>query len=127
MVPVLVLGLPIFDTALVTISRLRRRLNPLSSPGRDHISHRLVAAGMSRREAVLTLYIVSFALGLLAIFVTRATVVEGYIGGGAAALVGLFGLWRMERSPFFVPEIADLKPRGADSDSRASDAPSGVQ
>ncbi|MGD2145000.1 MAG: MraY family glycosyltransferase, partial [Anaerolineae bacterium] len=70
MVPVLVLGLPIFDTALVTISRLRRRLNPLTSPGRDHISHRLVAAGMSRREAVLTLYILSFVLGLLAIFVT---------------------------------------------------------
>jgi UDP-GlcNAc:undecaprenyl-phosphate GlcNAc-1-phosphate transferase len=101
MVPVLVMGLPIFDTTLVILSRLRRGLNPLTSPGRDHVSHRLVAAGMRRREAVLTLYVVSFVLGLLAIFVTRASVVEGYIGGGAAALLGLYGLWRVERPPFF--------------------------
>lgn len=100
MVPVLVMGVPIFDTALVTISRLRRGVNPLTSPGRDHVSHRLVAAGMSKREAVLVLYVVSFAVGLLAVFVTRASVLEGYIAGGVAALVGLYGLWRMERSPF---------------------------
>ena len=64
MVPVLVLGLPIFDTALVSISRLRRHLNPLTTPGRDHTSHRLVAAGLTPREAVLVLYVVSFVLGL---------------------------------------------------------------
>ncbi len=108
MVPVLVLGVPIFDTALVVISRLRRGLNPLTSPGRDHVSHRLVAAGMGRREAVLTLYVVSFAVGLLAIFVTQASILEGYIGGGTAALVGLFGLWWMER-PRFVGAL-DVEP-----------------
>ncbi|MFN3762852.1 MAG: MraY family glycosyltransferase, partial [Anaerolineae bacterium] len=101
MVPVLVLGLPVFDTALVTLSRLRRGLNPLTTPGKDHVSHRLVAAGLSQREAVLTLYVVSFVLGLLAVFVTRASVVEGYIVGGLAALVGVFGLWRLERPPFW--------------------------
>jgi UDP-GlcNAc:undecaprenyl-phosphate GlcNAc-1-phosphate transferase len=101
MVPVLVMGVPIFDTTLVTLSRLRRGRNPLTTPGKDHVSHRLVAAGMSRREAVLTLYVVSFVVGLLAIFVTRASVLESYLGGGIAALVGLYGLWRMERPPFF--------------------------
>lgn len=101
MVPVLVMGLPIFDTALVVVSRLRRRLNPLTTPGKDHVSHRLVAAGLTPREAVLTLYVVSFLLGLLALFVTRASVVEGYIVGGAVALAGLFALWRLERPPFW--------------------------
>jgi UDP-GlcNAc:undecaprenyl-phosphate GlcNAc-1-phosphate transferase len=101
MVPVLVMGVPIFDTTLVIISRLRRGQNPLTTPGKDHLSHRLVAAGMTRREAVLTLYVVSLVLGLLAVFVTRASVLEGYIGGGIAAAVGLYGLWRMERPPFF--------------------------
>jgi UDP-GlcNAc:undecaprenyl-phosphate GlcNAc-1-phosphate transferase len=101
MVPVLVLGLPIFDTTLVIISRLRRRLNPASTPGKDHISHRLVAAGMTQREAVLTLYVVSFVLGLLATFVTRASVLEGYIVGGLVVLAGLYSLWRVERPPFF--------------------------
>ncbi len=101
MVPVLVMGLPIFDTTLVIISRLRRRLNPATTPGKDHVSHRLVAAGMTQREAVLTLYVVSFVLGLLAIFVTQASVLEGYIVGGLVALTGIYGLWRMERPPFF--------------------------
>lgn len=101
MVPVLVMGLPIFDTALVSLSRLRRGLNPLTTPGKDHVSHRLVAAGLSPREAVLTLYVVSFVLGLLALFVTRASVVEGYIVGGLVALAGIFWLWRLERPPFW--------------------------
>ncbi len=101
MVPVLVLGLPIFDTCLVSISRLRRRRNPLTTPGRDHASHRLVAAGLTPREAVLTLYVVSFVLGLLAVFVTRASVLEGYLVSGLVAAAGVYGLWRLERPPFF--------------------------
>jgi UDP-GlcNAc:undecaprenyl-phosphate GlcNAc-1-phosphate transferase len=105
MVPVLVMGLPIFDTALVTMSRLRRRLNPLTTPGQDHVSHRLVAAGMTPREAVLALYVVSFVLGLLAIFVTQASVLEGYLMGGLVASAGLYGLWRLERPPFFEPRV----------------------
>jgi UDP-GlcNAc:undecaprenyl-phosphate GlcNAc-1-phosphate transferase len=100
MVPVLVLGLPIFDTALVSISRLRRHRNPLTTPGRDHTSHRLVAAGLTPREAVLVLYVVSFVLGLLAVFVTRASVLEGYLVGGLVATAGMYGLWRLERPPF---------------------------
>jgi UDP-GlcNAc:undecaprenyl-phosphate GlcNAc-1-phosphate transferase len=112
MVPVLVMGLPIFDTTLVVLSRLRRGLNPLTTPGRDHVSHRLVAAGMRQREAVLTLYVASFVLGLLAIFVTRASVLEGYIGGGAAAALGLYGLWRMERPPFFLGRGAEERRSG---------------
>jgi len=107
MVPVLVMGLPIFDTTLVIISRLRRRLNPATTPGRDHVSHRLVAAGMTQREAVLTLYVVSFILGLLAIFVTRASILEGYVVGGLVALAGLYGLWRVERPPFFKSQSRD--------------------
>jgi UDP-GlcNAc:undecaprenyl-phosphate GlcNAc-1-phosphate transferase len=103
MVPVLVMGVPIFDTSLVVLSRLRRGLNPLTNPGTDHVSHRLVAAGMTQREAVLTLYVASFVLGLLAVFVTQASVLEGYTVGGLAAVAGLYGLFRFERAPFWVP------------------------
>jgi UDP-GlcNAc:undecaprenyl-phosphate GlcNAc-1-phosphate transferase len=101
MVPVLVMGMPIFDTSLVILSRLRRRLNPLTTPGKDHVSHRLVAAGLTPREAVLTIFVACFVLGMLAVFVTQASVVEGYIVGGLAAAAGLYGLWRFERPPFW--------------------------
>lgn len=101
MVPVLVLGVPIFDTTLVTLSRLRRRLNPLTTPGVDHSSHRLTYAGFTRREAVFLLYIAAFIVGLLAIFVTRASILEGYIVGAFAAAAGVIALWRMEQPPFW--------------------------
>jgi UDP-GlcNAc:undecaprenyl-phosphate GlcNAc-1-phosphate transferase len=97
MVPVLILGLPLFDTTLVILSRLRRGLNPLTTPGKDHVSHRLVAMGYTRREAVLICYLICAALGVLALFITQASLLEGYIVGGATALVGLWALWRLEQ------------------------------
>jgi UDP-GlcNAc:undecaprenyl-phosphate GlcNAc-1-phosphate transferase len=97
MIPVLVLGVPLFDTTLVTISRLRRGLNPLTTPGKDHVSHRLVAMNMTQREAVLTLYLVGGAFGVIAIFVTQASVLEGYIAGALVVLVALYALWYLER------------------------------
>jgi UDP-GlcNAc:undecaprenyl-phosphate GlcNAc-1-phosphate transferase len=100
MIPVLVLGLPIFDTTLVVVSRLRRGLNPLTHPGKDHISHRLVAMGWSQREAVLGLYLVCCALGVLAMFLTQASLVGAYVVGGAVALAGLIGLWKLEQVNF---------------------------
>ena len=100
MVPVLILGLPLFDTALVIVSRLRRGLNPLTTPGKDHVSHRLVALGYTRREAVLMCYLICAGLGVVALFITQASIIEGYIVGGVVAVVGVWSLWRLERVPF---------------------------
>jgi UDP-GlcNAc:undecaprenyl-phosphate GlcNAc-1-phosphate transferase len=97
MIPVLVLGVPIFDTTLVFISRLRRGLNPLTTPGKDHTSHRLVSMGFTQREAVLILYLLGGALGVLAMFITQADVVESYSIGAIVLGAGLFGLARLER------------------------------
>lgn len=97
MVPVFVLGVPIFDTTLVTVSRLRRHLNPLTTPGKDHLSHRLARLTGSTREAVLICYIISFIVGIVATFITQASVVEGYTVGGVALLIFIFGVWKMEQ------------------------------
>jgi UDP-GlcNAc:undecaprenyl-phosphate GlcNAc-1-phosphate transferase len=105
MVPVLILGLPLFDTTLVVLSRLRRGLNPLTTPGRDHVSHRLVAMGYTRREAVLICYLICAGLGVVALFITQATLLEGYVVGVAAAIVALWALWRLERVNFPGKEI----------------------
>lgn len=96
MVPVLILGVAIFDTTLVFVSRLLRGLNPLTTPGKDHTSHRLVSMGFTQREAVMILYLAGGALGLLAVFVTQATVLEGYVVGGAVALTGVVALVTLE-------------------------------
>lgn len=97
MIPLLVLGLPIMDTTLVFISRLRRGKNPLTTPGKDHISHRLVKLGCTQREAVLIIYLICGALGVLAMYLTQAGVLEGYIVGGATALAGAYFIYRLEK------------------------------
>jgi UDP-GlcNAc:undecaprenyl-phosphate GlcNAc-1-phosphate transferase len=97
MIPVLVLGIPIFDTTLVVVSRLRRGLNPTTHPGKDHFSHRLVAMGLSQREAVMVICLICGTLGMLAVFLTQASIVEGYAIGAGVTLVSLLGLWRLEK------------------------------
>jgi len=99
MVPVLVLAVPIFDTALVIVSRLRRGLNPLTTPGRDHLSHRLARLTGNPREAVLICYLLGCLSGMIATFVTQATIPEGYAVGAAVAAGALYGIWRLEKMP----------------------------
>jgi UDP-GlcNAc:undecaprenyl-phosphate/decaprenyl-phosphate GlcNAc-1-phosphate transferase len=94
--PVFVLGVPIFDTTLVTISR-RRRGDPISRGGTDHLSHRLVGAGLSHRETVMTVYLASCALGAVSIMLTRANLAEGVLIGIVALAVGAALFVRLER------------------------------
>ena len=61
-VPILILAVPILDTALVTIVRLLEG-RPVSQGGRDHTSHRLVYQGLSERRALVLLALVAASLG----------------------------------------------------------------
>ncbi len=79
MIPIILLGLPIFDTTLVVLSRIRRR-KPISQGGKDHTSHRLVAImGMTQARSVMTLYMVAAVLGLIALMLRDATRLQGQI------------------------------------------------
>jgi len=96
MIPTLVLALPIFDTTLVVVSRLRRGKNPFTTPGKDHISHRLAFLLKSRREAVLVCYLLAGVAGLAAVFVTQGTLWEARAVAGALACAALYGIWWLE-------------------------------
>ncbi len=63
--PILILGVPIFDTSLVILSRLRRR-KPVYQAGRDHTYHRLVALGLDNSRAVASMHIAAILLGCVA-------------------------------------------------------------
>lgn len=65
-VPVLVLAVPIFDTALVTVIRTLSG-RKVSQGGRDHSSHRLVALGLTERRAVVVLWGLCLAFGGVAL------------------------------------------------------------
>lgn len=96
MVPVCVLAIPIFDTSLVFVSRLRRRVNPFTTAGKDHLSHRLVALGMTKREAVLTCYLLCGSCGMVATFLTQARPDEAYIVAGAVVIAMIIGISWLE-------------------------------
>jgi UDP-GlcNAc:undecaprenyl-phosphate GlcNAc-1-phosphate transferase len=68
--PVLVLAIPIFDTAFVSIAR-HFSGRAISRGGRDHVSHRLVAVGLSEAAAVLVLWSFSILAGLNAFVLYR--------------------------------------------------------
>lgn len=89
MVPVLVLSVPIFDTVLVTVSRLLHRRSPLSG-GRDHTSHRLVMVGIPIRAAVGLIYFAGLASTWTAIVMSRIDRISASILMGLVISVALF-------------------------------------
>jgi UDP-GlcNAc:undecaprenyl-phosphate GlcNAc-1-phosphate transferase len=97
-IPILILAVPILDTTLVTVSRLRRGI-PISSGGRDHISHRLVRTGLTVRQSVTVIYFGALFSGGIAIAVVRQPSLPSvYALMTLFALAGLAALVLLERS-----------------------------
>jgi len=96
MIPIIILGIPIFDTTLVVLSRLRRH-RPIYRGGKDHTSHRLVTVvGMDPPRAVMTLYLIAATLGLTAIMLIDATVLQARIILAVLSLMFVIGLVWLE-------------------------------
>lgn len=93
-VPMLVLGLPIFDTAFSIVRRVLEG-RPIGSPDRGHLHHRLLDVGLTQRQTVLLLYLVTLVLGLAAIALTSASVAVGLVLVGAVAATSWYGARRV--------------------------------
>jgi UDP-GlcNAc:undecaprenyl-phosphate GlcNAc-1-phosphate transferase len=67
-VPLLIFALPLSDTLLSVVRRARGQgLRHVFAADRGHVHHRLLGLGLSQRNAVLLLYVVSLSLSLLAL------------------------------------------------------------
>jgi len=73
LVPLVVLGLPIFDTAFAIIRRLLSGKSPMQAD-RGHLHHRLIDSGLSQKQSVIILYIFSALLGLAGIFLIETEI-----------------------------------------------------
>jgi len=98
--PVLILGVAIFDTTLVTISRARRGLLPFATPGKDHAAHRLSNLGLGHRGAVLTMYFLGAVGGSAAVFVTHLSTGGALALGTLVLAIILLGVVYLERAPY---------------------------
>jgi UDP-GlcNAc:undecaprenyl-phosphate GlcNAc-1-phosphate transferase len=98
--PLFVLGVAIFDTTLVTISRSRRGLLPFTSPGKDHAAHRLANFGFGERGAVLALYGVGALSGSAAVLVSYLSSKGALLAAVVAVATVLGGVALLERAPY---------------------------
>jgi UDP-GlcNAc:undecaprenyl-phosphate GlcNAc-1-phosphate transferase len=94
LIPIFLLAIPILDTTIAVLSRVRRHLSPFQG-GQDHLSHRLIRVGLSRRQAASTLWSLSIFFVAVALLIsTLNTVIETYVLTGAILMwVLLFTLF----------------------------------
>jgi len=97
-IPIMLLAVPLLDTCVAVFSRLARGLSPLTG-GKDHLSHRLVRAGLSRRAAAITLWSASGVCALFAVGVYRFADSLGSILIALFAVLWLLALVLFLRTP----------------------------
>lgn len=89
LVPILLLAIPILDTSIAVFSRLRRGLSPFQG-GQDHLSHRLIRAGLSRKQSAILLWGLSGVFAVLAVLISQPNFkIENYLAT-AASFLGAF-------------------------------------
>lgn len=88
-VPIAILAVPIFDTLMVSTSRIIRGLSPLR-PGLDHTSHRLVRLGFSRSAAVGVHYLAAVGCGWLGVVIAFAQPATAYMVMGWIVALAVF-------------------------------------
>ena len=97
-IPVMLLAVPLLDTCVAVFSRLSRGLSPLTG-GKDHLSHRLVRAGLSRRVAAVGLWSASGVCAVIAVLVYQYPDSLGTLLITAFAAIWLAALVLFLRTP----------------------------
>jgi UDP-GlcNAc:undecaprenyl-phosphate GlcNAc-1-phosphate transferase len=78
-VPFFLLAVPIMDTSVVVLKRLARGISPFKG-GRDHLSHRLMRAGLTKRQSVFSLWLLTVFFGLISSVISSASFhLEGFL------------------------------------------------
>ncbi len=102
LVPVVVLGLPIFDTTLVVLGRLIHGRRPFTGAS-DHLSHRLRTIGLPVRATVWILYWSALCLGWLGLTISRSSTQVAWMLLGFLVGLGLFFGALLLRIPIYGP------------------------
>ena len=90
MVPFLILGVPFFDVSFAVIRRLAKGQNPMTAD-RGHIHHRLIDMGLSQKQSVAIVYMLTGVLGLAAVLLANNTGTKAFILFAAVFVVAILG------------------------------------
>lgn len=111
-IPLLALGVPLFDTVLSPIRRFLRG-RKMFRPDKGHIHHRLVGMGLTTRKAVLIIYSITLVLCVLAVVATnlrdeQAGLFLVILGAGAGLLIRKLGYFEYLASDKFYGWFKDM-------------------
>lgn len=99
MIPlILLLLLPILDTTQVFVRRLIAGKNPLTTPGKDHLHHRLLASGFGQRRVAIILWSVTFLSNYLGMRLLGMDSAATYITLGSTIILLGFTVWQRLRA-----------------------------
>jgi UDP-GlcNAc:undecaprenyl-phosphate/decaprenyl-phosphate GlcNAc-1-phosphate transferase len=108
---VLFLLLPVLDTTQVIIRRLMAGKNPMNTPGKDHLHHRLLAWGLSQRYAALTMWSIALISNLLAMYYQHLTLLQMLVTATAIVTLLSFTVWQRIRAanmPAIAQDVAKV-------------------
>ena len=71
-VPIFLVAIPILDTSVVVVKRIVRGISPFQG-GRDHLSHRLMRIGFSKRQAVVSLWLLTAFFGVMTFVISNSS------------------------------------------------------
>lgn len=100
LVPILVLGVAILDTTLVSACRVAHGRSPFQG-GRDHLSHRLVRVGLPVPAAVTLIYGAAASLGVVAMVVSRVDRPSAFLLAGLVVVIGTAAGTALARVPVY--------------------------
>jgi UDP-GlcNAc:undecaprenyl-phosphate/decaprenyl-phosphate GlcNAc-1-phosphate transferase len=105
LIPTVMLFLvPVVDTSQVIIKRLLAGQNPLSTPGKDHLHHRLLAQGFSQRNSAVILWGVTLAGGIIAMRMQGTRQMAIVVTAIGIALMLILTVWLRLRAIVKIPD-----------------------
>mgnify|MGYP001598404706 CR=1 FL=1 len=92
-VPILAFGLPIYDTMFAMI---RRKVNgkPIMQADRGHLHHRLLDMGLTQRQVVIIMYLISAVLGGISIIAMQISSTRAYFLLTVVIIIITFAAWK---------------------------------
>jgi UDP-GlcNAc:undecaprenyl-phosphate GlcNAc-1-phosphate transferase len=124
-VPLLVLGLPIFDTAFAILRRIFNG-KPIMQPDRGHLHHKLIDMGFTQKQTVIALYIVSAVLGICAVELAtngalKAIILLASVGVFIIAGARYFDEMIIEKKEISEPDNSNVNKTGRDEGDVTND------
>lgn len=88
-IPILLLAIPILDTTVAVLSRLMRGISPFQG-GKDHLSHRLIRLGLSRKVTAVLLWSLSVIFAAIAIIISLDLFTNEFVGLSIGIIFWIF-------------------------------------